>query len=123
MHFHADGAAHVHEHKHLEEHIHVHAAPDSANLTPWILFTIFVLGPCEPLIPILMYPAAKADIPGLILVTSIFSVITIGTMLGVVMISAYSLKRLPTQRLERYMHAIAGATIMLSGLAIQVLGL
>ncbi|HOD34406.1 MAG TPA: hypothetical protein PLR20_01590 [Syntrophales bacterium] len=27
--------------------------------TPWVLFTIFVLGPSEPLIPVLMFPAAR----------------------------------------------------------------
>jgi len=123
MHSHADGEAHVHEHKHFEEHTHVHKTTDARTLTPWILFTIFVLGPCEPLIPILMYPAAKADFMGLIMVTGVFSVLTIGTMLGVVMISAYGLKQLPTRKLERYMHAIAGATILLSGMAIQLLGL
>jgi nickel/cobalt transporter (NicO) family protein len=28
-------------------------APQAARLTPWVLFTIFVFGPCEPLIPLL----------------------------------------------------------------------
>ncbi len=59
---------------------------DKTNLTPWILFTIFVFGPCEPLIPILMYPAAKSSIFGLILVTAVFGVVTIGTMMTIVIL-------------------------------------
>ena len=39
-----------------------------------ILFTIFVFGPCEPLIPILMYPAAKSSVAGMLLVAGVFSV-------------------------------------------------
>ncbi len=123
LHIHAEGEVHVHEHRHYDEHTHLHKSADAGTLTPWILFTIFVLGPCEPLIPLLMYPAAQHDLQGLILVTGVFAVLTIGTMLAVVMISVYGLQQLQTKRIERFMHAIAGATIFLSGLAIQFLGL
>jgi len=53
------GSAHGHKHAHHGSHAHVHEEGSGANITPWALFIIFVLGPCEPLIPILMYPAAK----------------------------------------------------------------
>ena len=92
-------------------------------MTPWLLFTIFVFGPCEPLIPILMYPAAKSSIAGMILVTAVFAVVTIGTMFSIVMLSAWGVSFAPLGRLERFTHALAGAAICLSGLAIQFLGL
>ncbi|MFC1570739.1 sulfite exporter TauE/SafE family protein [Candidatus Omnitrophota bacterium] len=121
---------HDHEHEELTDHSHVHSHTGShshvhegTNITPWILFTIFVLGPCEPLIPILMYPAAKNSIIGLVMVTSVFGAVTIATMLGVVMISSWGVSFLPLGRMQRYTHALAGATICLSGLAIQFLGL
>jgi nickel/cobalt exporter len=122
-HFHQDGDNHVHEHIHTEEHVHVHSSEGAINITPWILFTIFVFGPCEPLIPILMYPAAKSSLFGLILVTSVFGGVTIMTMLGIVLISSLGINILPMERLERYNHALAGATIFLCGIAIQFLGL
>jgi len=122
-HFHQDGDNHVHEHIHTEEHVHVHSSEGAINITPWILFTIFVFGPCEPLIPILMYPAAKSSLSGLILVTSVFGGVTIMTMLGIVLISSLGINILPMERLERYNHALAGATIFLCGIAIQFLGL
>ncbi|NQU40957.1 MAG: sulfite exporter TauE/SafE family protein [Lentisphaerae bacterium] len=122
IHAHGDGEQHVHQHVHQSEHSHLHGA-SSKNLTPWILFTIFVFGPCEPLIPILMYPAARSSMPGMILVASVFALTTITTMLTVVMLSAWGVSFARLGPLERYTHALAGAAICISGLAIQFLGL
>ena len=123
IHAHEDGDLHVHEHVHKNEHIHVHTKEDVKKLTPWVLFIIFVLGPCEPLIPILMFPASQHNITGLILVTAVFGIVTIVTMMGTVLIASHWASYIPSGKMERYMHAIAGATISLSGLAIQFLGL
>ena len=124
-HFHTHGSdfEHVHKHVHIDEHSHIHEKANTKNITPWVLFTIFVLGPCEPLIPILMYPAAKSSMIGVVWITSVFGIITIATMLSVVLFSVYGINFLPMKKLEKYMHAIAGATISLSGMAIQFLGL
>ncbi len=122
-HFHQGGHPHVHKHEHSNEHVHLHEKEKAVNITPWIIFTIFVFGPCEPLIPILMYPAAKNSIFGMVLVASVFSIVTISTMLGIVLVSTFGINFLPMQRLERYNHALAGAAILLCGLAIQFLGL
>lgn len=121
-HFHESETQHRHEHVHAGEHAHVHPG-SKANITPWILFTIFVLGPCEPLIPILMYPAAKNSMIGVLWVTVVFGSVTIFTMSGIVMLLSLGIKFVPLGRLERYSHALAGATICLSGMAIQFLGL
>ncbi len=122
-HAHVDGSEHIHRHIHTEEHVHPHENGRAINLTPWILFTIFVFGPCEPLIPILMYPAAKSSLSGVILVATVFGGVTILTMLSIVMLSYFGIRHLPERRLEKYIHAIAGATIFLSGMAIRFLGL
>jgi ABC-type nickel/cobalt efflux system permease component RcnA len=126
-HLHGQGGGHEHEHVHAEGHAHVHAEPGKASVTPWVLFTIFVLGPCEPLIPILMYPAAKQSVWGMVLVAGVFSAITISTMMSVVFIATLGLNMNSMRRfcspMERYMHAIAGGTICASGLAMQFLGL
>jgi ABC-type nickel/cobalt efflux system permease component RcnA len=121
-HMHPDGTAHEHEHDHFSAHSHVHVS-DRKNMTPWILFLIFVLGPCEPLIPILMYPAAESNISGVILVSLLFSVVTIATMMAIVLAFRLGLSRINLKPLERYVNVIAGATIVVSGLAIQLLGL
>ena len=121
-HHHNDGTAHEHEHDHFSGHSHIHLA-ERKNMTPWILFLVFVLGPCEPLIPLVMYPAASNNISGVILVSLLFSVVTITTMMAVVLAFRLGLSRINLKPLERYVNVIAGATIALSGFAIQILGL
>jgi len=121
-HDHADGTSHEHEHNHFSGHSHVHVS-DRKNLTPWILFLVFVLGPCEPLIPLVMYPAAENNISGVIIVALLFSVVTIVTMMSVVLAFRLGLSRINMKPVERYVNVIAGATIAVSGLAIQLLGL
>lgn len=121
-HFHMDYTVHSHGHSHSEEHLHIHEGK-KANITPWVLFTIFVFGPCEPLIPILMYPAAKNSPAGVFWVTAIFGTVTIMTMFTIVMVSSLGVKVIPIGKFERYTHAMAGGTILLCGIAVQFLGL
>lgn len=122
-HAHIGEATHAHRHDHHREHAHVHNSKGAASLAPWTLFIIFVFGPCEPLIPILMYPAAQNSFFGLIVVTCVFGIVTIATMLGAVLLSRAGVSFLPLAKVQRFAHVIAGATICLCGLAIQFLGL
>lgn len=123
LHSHGNGRSHIHRHTHTEDHMHVHEKKNTVNITPWILFTVFVLGPCEPLIPILMYPAMKESLWGLLWVTAVFGGITVMTMLGTVLILHYGINFVSMGRLEKYTHALAGGSICLCGMAIQFLGI
>ncbi len=123
LHAHDNGIVHDHPHKHTADHAHVHDKKVGRELTPWILFTIFVLGPCEPLIPLLMYPAAKSSITGMFLVVGVFAFATITTMIAIVWFSSWGIGFAKLGKLERFTHAIAGGTICFSGLAIMFLGL
>ena len=110
--------------KAVKDHSHDHPPiHKEIDMTPWILFTIFVFGPCEPLIPLLMYPAAKHSLWGVFWVVLVFGWMTISTMLGIVLISIYGINILQFQKMERYAHAFAGGIILFCGLAIQFLGL
>jgi len=122
-HAHSDGTMHLHKHSHFKEHSHIHDKKSIKELTPWILFTVFIFGPCEPFIPILLYPAAQSNVFDILMVTLIFSSVTVGTMILIVTTSLLGFKLLPKLNLERFMHAIAGATIFLCGISIQFLGL
>ncbi len=127
LHAHADGTIHSHEHTHHGDHLHVHepAAGDAepaaavAVWTPWILFLLFAFGPCEPLIPLLMYPAAKASPWAVAGVVGAFTLATVGTMLAAVTVlrAGATLVRLP--RLDRFAHAFAGLAILACGLLIK----
>jgi nickel/cobalt exporter len=122
-HAHVDRFIHKHVHSHNQEHVHIHDDNNNVSITPWVLFVIFVFGPCEPLIPILMYPAAKNSIFDVIIVTAVFGMVTITTMMAVVLISRAGINFLPMMKMQRFSHVIAGASILLCGLAIQFLGL
>ena len=121
-HFHVNNGVHTHDHDHHLEHTHIHQA-DAVKTTPWILFLIFVFGPCEPLIPVLMYPAAENNIPGAVLVSLLFSVVTIATMMSIVLAFKLGLSKINLKPVEKYSNLIAGAMIFFSGIAIQFLGL
>jgi nickel/cobalt transporter (NicO) family protein len=122
VHDHGDGHSHEHEHCHQNTHSHFHVE-DKKEITPWVLFIIFVLGPCEPMIPLLIAPASKGSITGVIWVAVIFTVVTLVTMLGLVLSSIYGLKKVSFKPIEKYSHAFAGASILCCGLAMQFLGL
>jgi len=107
------GLAHSHNGRH----------EDQANITPWIIFTIFVFGPCEPLIPVLLFPAARADAFNVFAVALTFSVFTIGTMLALVYASMRGLAKVNLGIMERYSHALAGFVVASCGAGIQFLGL
>jgi len=122
IHLHENGIIHLHEHTHHNEHAHPHNE-EKKNITPWVLFTIFVFGPCEALIPIVMYPAATKSVSGLILVTTVFGITTILTMLSIILISLYGINIFNLGILEKYTHALAGSAILICGIAIVFLGL
>jgi sulfite exporter TauE/SafE len=83
-----DDLIHDHEHDHHKEHLHVHDADAASPVTPWAIFIIFVLGPCEALIPLFMYPAAQDSAGLLIAVAVVFSAVTLLTMGAMVVVCA-----------------------------------
>lgn len=133
VHVHADGTVHAHEHSHEADHMHVHhaadevaaqgeagqVAPAASVWVPWALFLVFVFGPCEPLIPLLMYPAAKSSPWAVALVVAAFTIATVGTMLAAVVVvrSGVTLVRLP--RLDRFSHAFAGLAVLVCGMLVK----
>jgi nickel/cobalt exporter len=119
-----DDGVHEHVHSHERaEHAHLHGEERKANITPWVLFTIFVFGPCEPLIPLVMYPAARHSAAGVALVAAAFGLVTIATMLVIITAASWGASFVRLGKLERYSHALAGLMIFVSGLTVQFLGL
>ena len=111
-----------HGHNHLPGGEHL----DSNNghsITFWTLFIVFVLGPCEPLIPLVMFPAVSHNWHGVVMVTFAFGTVTIGTMCAMVFSAAKGLTVIKTSFMERYVHALAGGIIALSGMTIRIFGI
>ena len=122
VHRHGD-LVHDHEHNHHDEHTHVHDEASPGGVTPWALFIIFILGPCEALIPLFMYPAARQSTGLVLWVALVFGVVTLATMLACVAITSLGIRRLRLPQAGRYAHAVAGASIVVCAGAISVLGL
>lgn len=133
-HEHDPATPHAHTHGDAPGHAQEHAAPrelaastapagDGArSLTPWALFLVFVLGPCEPLIPLLMAPAAAGSLAGTALVALAFGTATLVSMLAAVTVGLAGARLLPLGPIERFTHALAGLAILVSGLGVALLG-
>lgn len=105
------------QHKHNLKHQHFPVNADSKDISVWVLFIIFVLGPCEALLPILT-ASSVLGVYAVISSTIIFSIATISTMMLAVTLGTLGINALRFNRLEAYAHEIAGGTIMACGIAI-----
>ena len=112
------GGVYVFEHKHGE----VVTPSERYRVTPWVMFIIFLLGPCEPMIPLLYFPAAKNSLPAMLVLISVYTVCTLATMIMMVGFGYYGLSVFKSDRLERYMHALGGVTIFICGVGMVFLG-
>jgi len=144
-HLHGDGTRHRHAHLHgggrddadAGEHAAVHGGQDGQQAaspaaahhdaghrrTAWALFLVFVLGPCEPLIPLLLVPAAAHDPWAVALVAAVFAAVTIATMAVIVALGHVGVGLVRLRAVERWTHALAGFAILASGVAVSYLGL
>lgn len=110
-------AQHQHPHLSVQDAVKAYAAR-----RVWILIAIFVFGPCEPLIP-LMFLAYKGGLSAIAAVSAVFSLVTIAMIVGQSCLSYAGISLLHTEWMERYSHALAGAVIVLTGLAVILLGI
>jgi hypothetical protein len=113
-----DGSVYVYEHRHGE----TVRPQDRHKVTPWVLFIVFVLGPCEPMIPLLYLPAAKSSWAAMLLLIGVYTFFTLATMLAMVIAGYYGLGFLKTGKLERYVHALGGLTLCICGAGMVFMG-
>jgi len=111
--------------RHQDLHLDVKEIEEdgAGRLTPWILFLIFVFGPCEVLIPMLIYPAANHSGMGVFLVALVFGIATVGTMMLVVFLGYQGLSMIRLKGREHQLHLFAGLVILLAGAGMQFMGL
>lgn len=106
-----DGSMYVYEHKHGEAVM----PTERYKVTPWVMFVIFLLGPCEPMIPLLYFPAAQNNWRGMFLLIVVYTFCTLITMVAMVILGYYGVSFLKTEKLERYVHALGGLTLFICG--------
>lgn len=111
--------------KNGKEHRHSHI--DSRKLrtkkmAAWTLFTIFILGPCEPLVPLIFLGYTYGYV-GIMSVCAVFSVITLAMMLSQSFLAFKGIQLIKHDIAERYSHAFAGLVIVLTGIFVMALGI
>jgi len=124
LHAHEDGTVHSHDHDHHGEHLHPHDA-GAGGATPWILFVVFTLGPCETLVPLMMAPAVTGSAATVAAVILVFSAVTVATMLALVLLGCLGIDLVNRPRRLRLanLDLAAGLAIAASGVAIVAFGL
>lgn len=102
--------------KHAKHH-HSHI-PDLSQkkvVTVWTLFAVFILGPCEPLIP-LMFLATAYGWSGILTVSIVFSIITLLMMILQSLLGYMGIQLIKLNFAEKYTHTLAGSVIALTGI-------
>lgn len=91
-------------------------------ISTWALIAIFVLGPCEALIP-LMFLATLYGWFGIVAITLSFSLMTILMMMAQTILAYAGIQKVHLEILHKFSHAIAGGIIALTGIIVMILGI
>lgn len=114
-----------HEHVHTrghQPHEHASGIRVGTGVTFWTMFLVLAFGPCEPLAALLLPAVAMGELTVAALVALAFALSTLATMLLIVGLAISGVSRIGLGGLERWSHALAGGTIALSALAVQLFG-
>ena len=99
--------------KKAKDHHHDHPDADqlkAKTVALWTMFAIIVLGPCEPLIP-LVFLGYNYGWTGVVIVSVVFSMVTIIMMLAQSLLAFEGIQLIKSSLVERYSHAFAGFVI------------
>jgi len=113
-----DGSVYVFEHDHKQ----MTYPTNRRKVTPWILFLIFLLGPCEVLFPLLTYPAVEQSTSNMLILIGVFLSTTVSTMILVVSLMYFGFKLIKIDWLEKYVVPISGLSIAVCGIGMVFLG-
>lgn len=108
----------VYEHRHGQP-VAVH---ERHKVTPWVIFIIFFLGPCEPMIPLLFFPASQDHGLVMLLLILIYTLFTLLAMVVMVALGYFGLSLSRSAVLEKYVHALSGLSIVICAAGMLFLG-
>jgi nickel/cobalt exporter len=108
---------------HPHDHHHAHGSHDHDHgLTEWSLFALFAADPCVAVIPMIL-AAASAGWLAVGAVIAAYEVATIATMVVLVTAAHAGIRGLRAPFVDRYGDAIAGAFIVVVGVAVKLIGI
>ncbi|GAC1388908.1 MAG: hypothetical protein NVSMB45_18760 [Ginsengibacter sp.] len=106
------GQLYVYEHRHGA----IVTPGERHKVTPYVMFLIFVMGPCEPMIPLLYIPGVRNSISDLLILVFVYTACTLLIMFAMVFTGLYGFKLINTNKLEPFMPALSGFTILICGI-------
>ena len=113
--------------KQNHEHLNYCCSSNNCSRTTLILFIISILGPCEPLIPLIMYPVIQKSILNIFLISFVFGLSTLFVMLFMVFIFIYGSGKIAKitkfSLLEKYGNVLTGGIICTCGLVVKFFGI
>ncbi len=109
--------AHLHGHPH-HHYDHVH---DPSQAGVWSLFAIYCADPCIAVIPIL-FAAASLSVTATVGIVLIYEAATIATMVLLAALARAGAGLLRGRWTERWADSAAGASIVVTGVAVALLG-
>ncbi|HSN60737.1 MAG TPA: hypothetical protein VLR49_07370 [Ferruginibacter sp.] len=74
------------------------------------------------MIPLLYFPAAQNSWAGMVLLIVVYTLCTLITMLALVLMGYHGLAFSASQKMEKYMHVLGGATIVICGAGMLWIG-
>ncbi|MBI2428820.1 MAG: hypothetical protein HYV29_08505 [Ignavibacteriales bacterium] len=101
---------------------HTHSHTKARTVSYWTLFILIIFGPCEPLIPLLFASSAFGWV-NVVTVVAVFSAATLIMMQLQVHAAVWGVSLFKFHIFEYASDAIAGAVIVITGIAIRVFGI
>lgn len=92
------------------------------KVTPLVLFAIFVMGPSEPLIPLLFYSGVRRSVLEVVVMVSVFTICTVLTMLFMVLVGIKGFEFFKMEKFERFTHVVGGLVVTICGLGMSFWG-
>lgn len=99
---------------------HVHDKAQTASY--WTLFILIMFGPCEPLIP-LLFASSAFGWPNVIAAAGVFGAATLIVMQLQVHVALWGISYIKVRIFEHTSDVLAGAAIVVTGIAIRVFGI
>ncbi|WP_366186247.1 hypothetical protein [Flavobacterium ovatum] len=106
-----EGDIYVFEHKHGQSI----AGNKRYKVTPWVMFFIFALGPSEPMIPLIIYPAINYTFSEVGMLIFLYTFTTIFTMMFMVLMGFFGSRFINYKGFEKYIELFSGISIIVCG--------
>ena len=116
------GRGHGHDvHSHAEGTV----ASGSRSGASWVLFVVFLLGPCEALVPLMMAAHITQGAGTVLALILVFGLLTVATMVATVAFGFLGMRVLGSRLhwMDRHLDLLAGSAVAASGGAVLLLGI